>query len=515
MKTSYQYICENQGIAKEVFKRIKPYLSKSNIEQTNKTGWNRSGKKDEVMIGNYGTSDDEIIDNITKLLLASGFNEQDFTVGNIKIWGHEYGTSRSHLSVRVDMNKYNGTPVFFCIGGGSSESYLTKGSDYLTPTGIGISKLNKPLSVDDIIDYVHQNLEKILPKGDAKESVIRFINDILDGIQNTKFATINDFENIENISNIKFDFESNENIDSTTLNTINTTFGEIVSALVLCKSINNTMIFFPDDHSNAIDDYKLFSNETNERNEPNIMGVSVKKKGVSHAPEFQMIANMFLKNGGKEFMAKYLTGEDNEKMNDFIEHILPCFVGNTKFSRAEVVWNLAFNLFDKGNELESDNNLAIKFRELVSMLNINSSTPVKDIQQKCIDLFNNEITYTKYMQTICNPVLSIVHKEGPEDPWDENVKPNRNYSKIMHLLQFMIVHELNKYYKAQLTNITQFALGSIQSYVDIKISKKNPINIIEIKTVKLNKVNGYIFSCAGATWNEWSEHGNIMVRPEK
>ena len=51
MKTSYQYICENQGIAKEVFKRIKPYLSKSNIEQTNKTGWNRSGKKDEVMIG--------------------------------------------------------------------------------------------------------------------------------------------------------------------------------------------------------------------------------------------------------------------------------------------------------------------------------------------------------------------------------------------------------------------------------------------------------------------------------
>ena len=94
----------------------------------------------------------------------------------------------------------------------------------------------------------------------------------------------------------------------------------------------------------------------------------------------------------------------------------------------------------------------------------------------------------------------------------------RNYSKVMHFLQLKIVDKLNQLYcsnkENQTTNLFSLVFSNLvsskQAYIDIK-EYKNKLPVVTMKIQSMNKAN-YMFSCAGATWQQWKSHASIRLK---
>lgn len=475
--------------------------------------WGISQKSEtEYARGAFGRTPDNFVKNITYLFsnilhLTKG---EDYTLSEPGL--HRDVSSNSKLSIEVNM--HFDTPIGFY----EDKFYIC--NNQLNSDGKEIILQDKNLLPINILDKFefksYKGLKETIKDGLTKRigsvengeyvnMLILLIDNIVKSTENDKFS----FDKIVNLEdkiilNYKLDERfSNlyDTLDNQSKNNICTIFGEILAGVCLinsCKPFNS--LKYPASAGERFCD--LYYNG---------LGISVKRKNhhIGHKVEVSNIAKQLLASIENTDILELLK-ENNipqSTIDSFKKDItLFCELSTDekKKSRNDIVWDLAFELFSNDNE----------FNDICKVLDINKTSLLNEhiILEKIDSL--TEINRKDLLYKLVNFGESNITLEWVKTPTSKKEK-EKNYSKVMHALQLRIVKELNRRYvntDSESSDIFTILVSNVvnyrQAYVDIKNDSSGKDLNLTIVIENMEKIK-YKFAIAGATWNEWTSHGNI------
>lgn len=540
------YISIKELIIKYGIKKILNALGRHGVAFRNDSGisttikWNTSAKAStEYARGAFGRTPEDFVKNINYLFNDFlQLDKEDYELSDPSI--HRDVSSNSKFSIYVNLH-FDGyeADFYICdnqIGGKSGEEILIRDMS-CSPTKLNICDTIE----DDGYDYktfsttffndLEIGLNKSLSNVLEKERYINMLLDMTKLIYNTSneytntFSN-NDFINLEGKPEFRYELTKEINdvykdLDSTSKNNIATYFGEVLCGVILVNiSSEFNSVKWPDNPSEVMNDLYF-----------NGIGISVKRgsANVGHKVEIAKFARELYDLASNKNLIEPLQDAvfakifTKQELDSFAKHMRMFFDldENKKTvprSREHIVWALAFDLLKDDKDFN-------KVLKILKITQFNKSSYV-DYVLRFIDEMDessrNELLDLLMGNSNAYKIWNI-HDWSSKTATIKNVyngseDVERNYSKVMHFLQLKIVDKLNQLYcsnkENQTTNLFSLVFSNLvsskQAYIDIK-EYKNKLPVVTMKIQSMNKAN-YMFSCAGATWQQWKSHASIGLK---
>lgn len=400
-----------------------------------------------------------------------------------------------------------------------ADTYIGRQDTRLTPSGLGICSDAGWDNLDELTNHIVSKLGTNLPDSqpEKKQAVIQLCKTFMEAVKNISLSiSIEDLIAGKFNKNItaEYDIDSSvlDSIDESSKNSIMSTFGEVLSGMLI-STYTNSKLTFPDSLNFPVADFFVGEGES-------LCGVSVKSGNSGHRLEFGTvtalkIVNQLNKENGFEELFRMLNIEDAElksKTETFVNKFIPLFLDESKTkndSYANVLWKICFAVLQDNPG----------FKEIIKIIGVKNLSQVLVTKRGDKASINTIVSnFEKYSNgdpdKLIRSLIDTYITDAKSDRlsgWEigtDDTTIYRNYSKIAHFLQKLVCRELNEKWIDTAELIYRYAIGGKQIYVKLREAKGSLV----FEMISLKEVH-YKFSCAGATWNEAFKYGSIAMNP--